>query len=319
MASTNGATASGASPLAFLTKLSPCVYVYRPEPSITGTIEESPTPSPKPLPKLVLLATWMGARDPHIAKYLLQYRAFFPTTPILLVRSEPRHFTRPRGAPRELAPALLVLHSIFPELAAPSKTSSSSSAATSKANPPQLLIHAWSNGGTNSLHVLRLLLTSTTIATPSLDPRCDLPRYTLVLDSTPGAFRYWAAFRTFTTGLSRVVYWLLAPLVHAICLHYWLRHEILGRGKTGPLAAVRKGLNDERLLASGSEVRRTYVYSEGDKLVHWQDVEAHAAEAERKGFVVRREKFDGSEHVAHLRRDATRYWRVVKETWEGEC
>jgi len=68
----------------------------------------------------------------------------------------------------------------------------------------------------------------------------------------------------------------------------------------------------------GGEVRRTYIYSEADALVDWRDVESHAAAAVENGFRdVRLEKFEGSMHVAHARADEGRYWRVVRETWEG--
>ncbi|EJT46965.1 hypothetical protein A1Q1_04208 [Trichosporon asahii var. asahii CBS 2479] len=82
----------------------------------------------------------------------------------------------------------------------------------------------------------------------------------------------------------------------------------------GPLAKSSDAHNDKRWL--GPEVRRTYVYSDEDALIKSSDVEAHAAEAEARGFVVRREKFT-SPHVAHARDDPERYWRIAKETFTG--
>ncbi|KAK4245085.1 hypothetical protein C7999DRAFT_34546 [Corynascus novoguineensis] len=318
--------------LASMTKISPCVYFYRPEtpsaaPPTTDTASSSKTP-----PKLVILATWMGARDPHIAKYLAQYQALFPTAPILLLRSEPRHFIRPGSAASDFAPAVPCVRAIFPNLGTGSSGTASSAsvpaassdsltplaneAAGGEANRvPQLLLHAWSNGGASSLLHLRRALNLSPEATATAETS-SVPPYTLVLDSTPGAFRYLASYRAFTAGLSGAALWLAAPLVHALCLWYWLRHAVLGRGRTGPLAALRRGLNDA--LARRAEVRRAYVYGPGDRLVDWRDVEAHAADAERAGFAaVRRERFEGSEHVAHARVDAERYWRVARETWEG--
>jgi len=36
------------------------------------------------------------------------------------------------------------------------------------------------------------------------------------------------------------------------------------------------------------------------------------------GFVVKREKFSGTPHVAHARgKHGERYWAVVRQAWEG--
>lgn len=293
-------TALAARPLAFMDLLSPIVHVYRPD-EVKAT---------KPTPKLILLATWMGAGERHIAKYVAGYQALYPAAPILLLRSEPGHFIHPGSGFRDLAPAVPFFRSVFPG----TDGTASSSATTA---PPPLLIHAWSNGGTASLHNLRHALTSSSVNAHSAQP---FPRHTLVLDSTPGQYRYWPSYLAFTAGLSGAAFWLAAPFVHLICALYWLHHEVIGRGLTGPLAVVARAMNDDVAAAAakgGLEVRRTYVYGPGDKLVDWRDVERHADEAERKGFAVRRERFEGSGHVAHARADAERYWRIVSETWEG--
>ena len=63
-------------------------------------------------------------------------------------------------------------------------------------------------------------------------------------------------------------------------------------------------------------MRRVYIYSSTDALTDYRDVETHAAEAETKGFSVALEKFKGSAHVAHQRKDESRYWDIVKRTIE---
>ncbi|KAH6848010.1 hypothetical protein B0I37DRAFT_155878 [Chaetomium sp. MPI-CAGE-AT-0009] len=324
----NAATSPAASPLGCMTKLSECVHIYRPEaptPASSATDASSP---PKPVPKLIVLATWMGARDPHIAKYLVQYQALYPTAPILLLRSEPRHFLRPGGNQRDFAPATPFVRNIFPDLGripGRDNTDDDDNNNTKPTSPePELLLHAWSNGGAASLLHLRTALALSASPSPSTPASATsttlatLPRYTLVLDSSPGRFRYRAGYLAFSAGLPRgwVARLFAAPFLHALCLGYWLRHAVLGRGRTGPLAALARALNDGG--ARRAEVRRTYVYGPADRLVHWRDVEDHAEEAVRGGFAdVRRERFEGGEHVAHVRVDAGRYWRVVRETWEG--
>lgn len=309
----NAVATPGANPLAFMTKLSACVYTYRPTTSSPAPSISDSTSSQKPEPELIVLATWMGARDSHIAKYLLQYQALFPTAPILLLRSEPRHFISPSGNVADFSGAVAPFLSIFPELGAPTADTKHT---TTPAKHPRLLIHGWSNGGAYSLYHLRCALAlSASASRLQLQPQLQLPPYTLVLDSTPGTFRYRAVYRAFATGLTGIARWLAAPIFHALCVLYWLQHEIVGRRRTGPLALASAALNDG--AAHASELRRTYVYGDADRLVHWEDVEMHAAAAEGKGFLVKTERFEGGQHVAHLRVDAGRYWRVVRETWEG--
>lgn len=55
------------------TKLSPNILIYTP-------------PAPKP-GQLVVLGTWMGAADKHIAKYTTLYRQRLPNVRILLLKS----------------------------------------------------------------------------------------------------------------------------------------------------------------------------------------------------------------------------------------
>src|SRR4051812_40507099 len=111
----NTTTAPAAPPLAFMTKLSPCVYIYRPETPSPAPTAADATTSQKHVPKLIILATWMGARDAHIAKSLPQSQALYPTASILLLRSEPRHFIRPGTNTRDFAPAAPFVRAIFPD------------------------------------------------------------------------------------------------------------------------------------------------------------------------------------------------------------
>ncbi len=79
------------------------------------------------------------------------------------------------------------------------------------------------------------------------------------------------------------------------------------------MESARRSLNDEKLF--GKEGRRLYVYSTGDDMVRWQDVEEHAEEAREKGYAVDLEKFGKSGHAAHLILDPERYWRAVERVW----
>lgn len=74
-------------------------------------------------------------------------------------------------------------------------------------------------------------------------------------------------------------------------------------------------MNDPRF--SSLDARRCYVYSRSDKLVKWEDVEEHADEAERRGYDVRRTKFDATEHVSHMKTDRFKYWTAMERLWNS--
>ncbi len=50
-------------------------------------------------------------------------------------------------------------------------------------------------------------------------------------------------------------------------------------------------------------------------MVDWRDVEAHSKEAEDLGYIVEREKFEGSGHAGHMLKNSERYWEAVRKVW----
>ncbi|KAL1410531.1 hypothetical protein Q8F55_004544 [Vanrija albida] len=314
-------------PLGFLSRLSKSIYVFKPDsavaPKAAGTH-----------PRLILLATWMGAQDVHIAKYLSPYRAAYPSSPIVVVRTELSDFMIPgrRAArSREFAGVIPILREAFPQLGsggvvpAPQDDTDASSISSistsdiadsdvsgvlvkSSAPRPELLIHVWSNGGSTALAHIRAVLKKAGV---------QLPRYSFVMDSTPGQFHYRSTFTAFALSFPPWLRRLLSPFLHAMVCWFWLRQNVsrIFGGAGGPLRTSAASHNTP--AARAAEVRRAYIYSNGDKLIHAADVEEHAREAEALGFTVRRENFGNSAHVAHMKADPERYWRVARETFEG--
>lgn len=298
-------------------RLSKLVYLYRPDETTTTT---SP---PSTSPKLILIAGWMDAREAHLAKYTTKYQALFPGVPILLVRNFAYHFTpgrRAKAFPAEMAAAVPVIESFF---LAGSEVDASTATAT--APTPELLVHAFSNGGATALrHVY---------AQSHRQPAASrLPRRVTVLDSAPGRFHYARSIHAFSVGVPYATTPLLRFLVlrlaiHVLCASYWVFQLVFGR-RRGALDRTFEAHNDVVLVGGrDEEVRRTYIYSREDRMIDYRDVEEHAAEARRRRrgageedeeAGVRVEKFEGTAHVAHVRGDEDRYWKVVKETWEGQ-
>ncbi|KAK3345683.1 hypothetical protein B0H65DRAFT_589253 [Neurospora tetraspora] len=355
MASTAKAVTKDSSPLSFMTHLSQHVYLYRPSTSTTPSPTTTTTTGKRPPPKLILLYSWMGARDPHIAKYITPYQALFPSTPILLIKSEMKHVFKPKSAWPEMEGVVPVLREIFgSEMLQPgsdnfgsvegesstalaSSTTSNSIHRENEEDPdPELLIHLFSNGGSAQLLSLhQYLLSQSTL-------RLRLPSHLTIFDSAPGKMAYFPTYLALSHVLlpppsrARFPLWLfslstlrrlfVAPLIHLWVSLLWtsnfLSRLLRLRFLESPLGKLAREQNDTAPDKGRAEREkgRMYIYSEEDELVGWRDVEGHMAEAKRRGKRVRGEKFAGTGHVGHARGggNAERYWGVVNSFWEGE-
>ncbi|KAF7554323.1 hypothetical protein G7046_g6849 [Stylonectria norvegica] len=220
----------------------------------------------------------------HIAKYTTAYRLLFPTARILIIRCSLAQFIRPSLRRRLLAPALPILQSL------------------GASDTPRLLVHVFSNGGISTA----VSLCEAWSSTPGSQP---MPPHIVVMDSCPGFFSWQRNHHAIALGVP----WWASPLVHLLILVGWLTYVPWGYGM--PQDTNAAVLNTTTWRAG--EVRRTYVYGTGDEAVDWRDVEEHGRRAKEAGTEVRMERFEGGRHVAHIRVDGERYWRAVKETWEG--
>ena len=271
--------------------LSASVSLYRPLPKLSVNDPAAP--------KLVLLATWMDARDTHIAKYITRYQTLYPTSMILVAKSSFWTLLSPRSARRELEPAVEVIRDLLPVEPSSGDTK------------PQILIHIFSNAGSCVLYHLYDLYTQT--AKGEKGNGRLLPKHVTIFDSGPGRWNYSVSTQGILTGVpAGLLRWVALPLVHLLGLFWWIKYILL---------KVPDELHTWGLAHNDSgkvrETCRAYIYSEADEFVNYRAVEEHAERAEAKGFVVaRREKFPGSPHVAHARSDPEKYWSVIGDTWK---
>jgi pimeloyl-ACP methyl ester carboxylesterase len=288
MSSSAPAPATATKPLSFMEKLGPLVFFYRPsEASSTDATLQ---------PRLIIISSWTDARDAHIAKYIAKYQALYPAAQILLLRSTMDCIVRPS----QIGPAMRVAASVVRAAFQEPVLSSS---------PPPLLVHTFSNGGSSSLANLYEQFAAT--AGPNDDKR--LPSHVTIFDSCPGLFRIPRAVAFVSVGLPFFQQLIAAPFLYAFAA-FWTASMALGL-LPNSLSSWYKSHNEE--VGNTAEVRRVYIYSATDALTDYKDVETHAAEAKTNGFSVTLEKYEGSAHVAHLRKDETRYWDIVKRTMEG--
>ncbi|KAI1267644.1 hypothetical protein F5Y18DRAFT_307425 [Xylariaceae sp. FL1019] len=277
-------------PLSFMETINPLVSVYRPSPSpsIEGTHERQP--------RLIIIASWTDAKDAHIAKYIVHYQALYPAAQILLLRSTIKHILRPNLIGPSIKHAASVVRAAFQMSTSPSVSS------------PDLLIHIFSNGGSSSMANLYEQYAAT--AGPN-DER-TLPQHVTIFDSCPGLYQIPRAIAFVSVGLSSFQRILVAPFLYLWAVA-WSAAMALGL-LPDSLGDWSKAHNE---YGNYAELRRVYIYSADDALTNYKDVERHADEAEAKGFSVTLEKFSGSAHVAHLRKDEGRYWEIVRTIMEG--
>lgn len=269
-------------------KLNPLVSFYRPEEASSTVVEHQP--------RLIIISGWTDAKDVHIAKYVTKYQALYPAAQILLLSSTMGCILRPSQIGPAMKKAASVVRAAFQTLA-------------SSSSPPHLLIHISSNGGSSSVANLYEQYSAT--AGPDDDKR--LPSHVTIFDSSPGLFSISRAVAFVSVGLSSFQQLLAAPFLYALAA-VWNAAMALGLLPNSLDDWYRSHNHD---AANTNEVRRVYIYSPTDALTEYKDVEAHAAEAKAQGFSVTLEGYEGSTHVAHLRKDESRYWAIVKSAMEG--
>ncbi|PWY94905.1 hypothetical protein BO94DRAFT_447428, partial [Aspergillus sclerotioniger CBS 115572] len=247
-------------------------------------------------PQTILLAFWMNAPPRALTKYIQHYQTLYPTARILTLHSTTRDFLLPPSPSTQqtlLQPAVDYLL-----LQNQTRTKNQEQQGT------HIHIHLFSNGG--------IFTTTTLLSAYRHTTGHALPITSLIIDSAPGKPTLGGGFRAFSFILPGNVFLrvvgqvLLGMLLGVMFGVFWVF------GVEDAVRLGRRRINDKELVGKGMG-RRCYVYSEEDGLVEWRDVEEHADEAEELGLgSVRREKFVGSEHVAHMRVDGGRYWGVVR-------
>ncbi|KAI0007838.1 hypothetical protein F4779DRAFT_628893 [Xylariaceae sp. FL0662B] len=159
---------------------------------------------------------------------------------------------------------------------------------------PGLLIHSLSGGGPCSLYHLYNHFAQ------RREAQQNEQGHITIFDSSPGAWSYQFNRRA-----------MMLPAAHLVATIFWVLIRIFGLPDNQKTYAAAH--NDPR---KDDELSRTYIYGSADKICPPRAVESDVAEATKKGFDVRLERFDGSGHVAHIRVDPDRYWRIVKEAWD---
>lgn len=288
-------------PLHGFEKLNNITHIHKPL--------KPPTTHPND-PGLIIICSWAFALPKHISTYLRGYEERYPASQILLIQCDTSNLLwRPDAWQKAMyEPAISEIKTYL---------------SAQPSDAPRVLLHVISNGGSYTAVQLSQFYTE---SQPQNRTPLLLPLTAMILDSCPSPPRFYLGIRAFATALpkdafSRVVGpgVIFAALGSAVVLH------VLGVSELTVAKAYRE-LNAERGAFVVAGVRRTYVFSRSDEMIGVEDILAHVEEARglledgEKGNgerLVRTEEFVGSKHANHVSVDKERYWRIVRETWEG--
>ncbi|KAL5686112.1 hypothetical protein EMGR_003367 [Emarellia grisea] len=252
----------------------------------------------KALPgQLVIVCTWLGASAKHITKYTDLHRSIAPHARILLIESEVSILVSSYARQRRLIrPAVdVVLETL---------------ADRTESDAPRILLHTFSNGGTNTATQLLITLAKT-VSQP-------LPLVGLVLDSTPARGTYWKSYNAMVFSLPPS-----SRLVGSVVVHFLLilLYTWIACGNENPASLMRRTLLDEETVGPAPQRDAPgyvcYMYSKEDRMTDWRDVWDHAQEAEEKGWKVDKVLFEGTGHCAHMPDNPARYAEVVEKAWNS--
>lgn len=263
-------------------------------------------------PTTIVIYGWGDALPKHVSKYIAGYQSLFPSARIILIFS-PILRAVLGSLPARTAAMQPVVDALFGTSPSPSPNPYSSLLSEKGiALDGNTLIHAMSNtGGINLAATMNAYTTA--YAAP-------LPYKLMVLDSTPGSTDFFPNIgrwsRAMALGAASVVPLPLIVL-QGIAMAFLSTITAVGwaTGRVSApeysVAAVNRG------ELSTTAARRVYLYSKEDDIIHWGDIEQHAAQARERGYQVEMEMFEGTSHVEHMREWPVQYWGAVGRAWEG--
>jgi hypothetical protein len=318
------------------TQLSDGQHWYQPRQGPNSTDSTSPPTTVTAQPDLIIFCAWAFAAPKHILKYIDQYRIVYPRSEILLLQSSLASLT--------WIPDSVQIHRLEPAVVALQTFLHTFDTVHEGTDEPIILAHAFSNGGAHSLVQLAQAYREHLRRSPAPS---HLPISGLLIDSSPGKADFQIGIKValsifprsatlaralFTPAAYVLVTWIQGAHYLGIAENIASKAARCLNDVAGPFLVQRTSRSrsgEDDAQYGLRTVPRTYVYSNRDEMVRWQDVLEHAGEARRAladalkvqgnvhaEDVIRLEGFPGTPHVNHVGGDPGRYWRVVRETVE---
>jgi pimeloyl-ACP methyl ester carboxylesterase len=196
---------------------------------------------------------------------------------------------------------------------------------------PRVLVHAFSNGrcpiccpnssltisgGSWQLATLSNILRER--ATTTGYPDTPNSPSAIVLDSCPGNGGVEKTVKAFTTAVRGLfVKRLVTFFIRTVYFLYAIRRRLFRETGDSIIDEMKTTLHRPKILPWLSKTTpRLYIYSKGDDIVPYEEVEGHAEQARKAGLDVRTLRFEDSPHVAHARTHPQQYWEAVRNLWE---
>lgn len=288
------------SPLLNFVSIGPRTSLYTPENPRNG--------------ELVIICTWLGANEKHIAKFTSLYQKIAPEARILLIQSAVPILISSYAYQRNvIQPAVAVVQERLLECGQqiPYQIHKSSSTSGVKAQP-KMILHMFSNGGTNTATQLLIVLRERN--------QFPLPLAGILCDSCPAKGTYWRSYHAMVLSLPKDI---VSRIVGTAACHAILisLYSWIACGNENPASLQRRTLLDAETVQLGgpgeAPGRICYLFSKEDTMCQWEDIECHAQDAKKLNWQVEELIFEGSAHCAHLRKDEQRYFKAVENLWNG--
>lgn len=258
----------------------------------SNSISTTANPSNDDGPNLIIVCAWFRALPKHTIKYITTYHQHYPHAQILLLQSNigDMLYTTYSTQRKGYLPVLDLIKSL--------RTTD---------QPPKILLHIFSNGGSNSAVQLASAWTQQHSSTP-------LPISAIVFDSAPGSPSLSLAAKAIVSSFPPQARWWVSIVVYLFIIPIIALPNVFP-GRKNLIDMLRARLNDPVFFPRSAP--RVYFCSPADSMVPVGDVVAHREAAANAGFGAEVVRFGRSGHVAHVREDGGRYWGVVWGLWEG--
>ncbi|KAH7135949.1 indole-diterpene biosynthesis protein-like protein PaxU [Dendryphion nanum] len=282
-------------PLKDFSHLTPTIHLYTPPTYQKG--------------QLIVLLSWMGAANKHIAKYVQFHQKNFPNAKILLLKSALTDFIYPYATvQKSLEPAALAILSLLEECGY--KSATMVNGRPEWETLPHIMFHLFSNGGMNIATQLLTVL--------HRHLKAPAPIVGIVCDSAPVDGSYWRAYTAITQSLPKRFPIGIAAIFAGHGLAALQQVCVVLRQYEQPELLYRRTIADEKMHEDprdGSH-RIAYVASKGDRLTPWRDVGSHAEGMREKGWRVKELVYEETAHCNHMAKDKNAYLDVVRFVWE---
>ncbi|KAK3984217.1 hypothetical protein QBC44DRAFT_385919 [Cladorrhinum sp. PSN332] len=286
------------------TRLSKQVYIQTPS-TFPPPPESSSSSSD---PTTIILYGWGDALPKHLTKYVAGFRTLYPSSRLILIFS-PILKALYQTLESRAETMIPVIEAIY----GPGSYSNLTSAIKTHPVKEKILLQVMSNtGGMNCAATLYAFRKAT-------DGQHRLPYTLMICDSCPGSTEFlpnvgpWS--RAMALGASSFLPFIPFVITQSLaavflaCLHGfgWVV------GATSAAEYSVAAVNNPTLSDNSS--KRLYLYSKEDDIIHWEDIEAHAADARSKGWSVSAEIFEGTPHVGHMKTHSEKYWKAIDDAW----